>query len=49
MPSRKRRETEPRALCAQMYEDDGVDPRDDKRAHARDEGKPDRKLRQLCK
>ena len=49
MPSRKRKEDDPRALCAHLYPDDGIDPRDDKRRDARTERKADRKLYQLCK
>lgn len=49
MSSRKRKMEELRALCAQVHEDDGVDPRDDKRRGARTNEKPDRKTRQLCK
>ncbi len=54
MNSRKRNAKNVRALCAQMYDDDGVDPRDDKRIDAgvgggRGDGKPDRKAMQLCK
>lgn len=49
MSSRKRNEEDLRALCAQLYPDDGVDPREDKRGDARNERNPDRKLRQLCK
>ena len=49
MPSRKRKEDNLRALCAHVYPDDGVDPREDKRRDAKCEKKPDRKLQQLCK
>jgi len=49
MPLRKRTEDDPRALCAHLYPDDGVDPREDKRRGARYDRKPDRKIRQLCK
>jgi ribosome-binding factor A len=49
MPSRKRKSNDLRALCAQLYPDDGVDPREDKRRDAEYEMKPDRKMRQLCK
>ena len=49
MSSRKRKKNDPRALCAQWYPDDGVDPRDDKRRDAEYDNKPDRKARQLCK
>ncbi len=49
MPSHKRNEEDLRALCAQLYPDDGVDPREDKRRDAECERRTDRKLRQLCK
>lgn len=49
MQSRKRDERELRALCAHLYPDDGVDPREDKRRNAGVENKSSRKLRQLCK
>jgi len=49
MPSRKRKEKDLRALCAHVYADDGVDPREDKRRDARLDRKPDRKALQLCK
>lgn len=49
MPSRKRKENDLRALCAHLYPDDGVDPREDRRRDAEYEKKPDRKIRQLCK
>jgi ribosome-binding factor A len=49
MPSRKRKKDDPRALCAHLYPDDGVNPREDVRQDALDGRKPDRKTRQLCK
>lgn len=49
MPSRKRKEDDLRALCAHVYPDDGVDPRDDKRRAVTHDRKTDRKLLQLCK
>lgn len=49
MTSRKRMKSDPRALCAQLYPDDGVDPREERRRDARCNEKPDRKTRQLCK
>lgn len=49
MHSRKRKNLNPREICAQTYPDDGVDPREDKRRDAKYERKPDRKLWQLCK
>ena len=49
MSSHERRVPDPRALCAQLFPDDGVDPREDARHAARINQKPDRKLRQLCK
>jgi ribosome-binding factor A len=49
MPSRKRSERELRALCAELHEDDGVDPREDKRRAMLAERKVERKLQQLCK
>ena len=49
MSSRKRKMDELRAVCAELHPDDGIDPREDKRAHARTDDKPDRKTRQLCK
>lgn len=48
MTSRKRKNHSLRALCAQFYPDDGVDPRTSTRHGADDRSKPDRKLRQLC-
>lgn len=48
MPSRKRNVDELRALCAQLYPDDGVNPREDKRRDTQQK-KHDRKLQQLCK
>ena len=50
MPSGKRHKDDLRAVCAQLFEDDGVDPREDKRKDAKaNMEKPDRKLWQLCK
>lgn len=56
MPSRKRKDHTRRApaaapyrLCDELFEDDGVDPREDTRRDAALDQKPDRKLRQLCK
>ena len=49
MSSRKRKQNDLRALCAHLYPDDGVDPREDKRRDAEYETKKDWKLRQLCK
>jgi ribosome-binding factor A len=49
MPSPQRKRDDWRALCAHLYPDDGVDPRDEKRRHAANKPKTDRKTRQLCK
>jgi ribosome-binding factor A len=49
MNSRKRKRDSLRALCAQVDEDDGIDPRDDKRRYASPRAGRDRKLDQLCK
>lgn len=49
MSSRKRNMDELRAVCAELHPDDGIDPRQDKRARATTDEKPDRKTRQLCK
>ncbi len=50
MQSRKRNKPDLRALCAQPYPDDGLNPRDDKRRRGVAEHRgADRKLQQLCK
>lgn len=50
MPSHKRRNVGAlRALCAQPDEDDGIDPREDRRRALAAGHKPDRKIWQLCK
>lgn len=49
MPSHKREADDLRALCAQIYSDDGVDPRYDKKCVFDRTRKHDRKLQQLCK
>jgi ribosome-binding factor A len=49
MTSRKRKVESLRALCAHLDEDDGIDPRDDKRRYAAPRAGCDRKLEQLCK
>lgn len=49
MTSHKRKTDDLRALCAHLHEDDGVDPREDKRRDATYSKKTDRKTRQLCK
>lgn len=49
MPSRKRSKNDSRALCAHLYPDDGVNPREDKRRDAKTIEPTQRKLRQLCK
>lgn len=49
MTSHKRKTDDLRALCAHLFIDDGVDPREDKRRDATYSKKPDRKTRQLCK
>lgn len=49
MTSRERKQVDLRAMCAQLYPDDGVDPRDDKRRDDRSHHHADRKLQQLCK
>lgn len=48
MPTPRRNLDELRQLCAQLYPDDGVNPREDKRREVQRK-KNDRKLRQLCK
>ena len=49
MPSRPRKESDLRALCAHLYPDDGIDPRADRRHKTDFDSKPDRKTWQLCK
>lgn len=49
MPSSRRDAEKLRAFCADVFEDDGVNPSEDKRVDARRNNKRDRKLDQLCK
>ncbi|GJM25450.1 MAG: hypothetical protein DHS20C16_18650 [Phycisphaerae bacterium] len=49
MPSSKRDAEDVRAFCAEVFEDDGVNPNEDKRRDARRSQGRDRKLEQLCK
>ncbi len=49
MPSSKRDAEKLRAFCADVFEDDGVNPSEDKRIDARQNNKCDRKLDQLCR
>lgn len=48
MPSSKRDADEVRAFCAEVFEDDGVNPNEDKRRDT-NRNRRDRKLEQLCK
>ncbi len=49
MPSSKRDADDLRAFCAEVFEDDGVNPDEDKRRDANRARPRDRKLEQLCK
>ncbi len=49
MPSSKRDAEDVRAFCAEVFEDDGVNPSEDKRRDARQTQGRNRKLEQLCK
>lgn len=49
MPNRKRDRDSLRAVCEQLFPDDGVNPKDQKRGELRKVSKPDRKLFQLCR
>ncbi len=49
MPLSKRESDVVRALCAQIYPDDGIDPRNDNWCEVDGTNKRDRKLQQLCK